>query len=97
RAAAVATLIALASLSVMAAGALTAFVYHLGPPPLGESMQFSTLVVDREGRLLRAFATSDGRWRLPVRVEGVDPRYFEVLLGYERRRFRGHHRVDPLA
>jgi penicillin-binding protein 1C len=32
-----------------------------------------------------------------VRVEGVDPRYFEVLLGYEDGRFRHHHGVDPLA
>src|SRR5215813_2401318 len=77
--------------------ALAAFVYRLGRPPLGERMQFSTLVVDREGRLLRAFATADGRWRLPVRVEGVDPRYFEVLLGYEDGRFRSHYGVDPLA
>jgi penicillin-binding protein 1C len=73
------------------------WVYRLGPPPLGESMQFSTLVLDREGRLLRAFAAPDGRWRLPVRVDGVDPRYFEVLLAYEDSRFRRHHGVDPLA
>jgi penicillin-binding protein 1C len=78
----------------LAVAALVAFVHRLGPPPLGESMQFSTLVVDREGRLLRAFATSDGRWRLPVRVDGVDPRYFEVLLGYEDQRFRVHPGVD---
>ncbi len=82
---------------VLAVGFLAAFIYQLGRPPLGESMQFSTLVVDREGRLLRAFATSDGRWRLPARVTDVDPRYLEVLLGYEDQRFRSHHGVDPLA
>src|SRR5262249_40622112 len=27
----------------------------------------------------------------------IDPRYFEVLLGYEDQRFRSHHGVDPLA
>jgi penicillin-binding protein 1C len=81
----------------MVVGGLAGFAYHLGPPPLGETMQFSTLVVDREGRLLRAFATHDGRWRLPVRVDGIDPRYFEVLLGYEDQRFRSHPGVDPLA
>jgi penicillin-binding protein 1C len=82
---------------VAVSAAFAAFVYRLGPPPLGETIQFSTLVVDRDGRLLRAFATPDGRWRLPVRVDGVDPRYFEVLLGYEDQRFRAHHGVDPLA
>jgi penicillin-binding protein 1C len=88
---------AFVALSLLAVAVFSAWVYSLGPAPLGESMQFSTLVVDREGRLLRAFATQDGRWRLPVRVDGVDPRYFEVLLGYEDQRFRRHHGVDPLA
>jgi penicillin-binding protein 1C len=92
-----ATAIALAALSLIAVGAITGFVWHLGPPPLGEGLQFSTLVVDRDGRLLRAFATADGRWRLPARVGDVDPRYLEVLLGYEDQRFRGHHGIDPLA
>jgi penicillin-binding protein 1C len=91
----------IASIAAIAFVAITAgflgWVCALGPPPLGESMQFSTLVVDREGRLLRAFATADGRWRLPVRADGVDPRYLEVLLGYEDLRFRRHHGVDPLA
>ncbi len=92
-----ATALACAALCLLAVAAFSAWVYSLGPAPLGESLQFSTLVVDREGRLLRAFATRDGRWRLPVRVDGVDPRYFEVLLGYEDQRFRLHHGVDPLA
>ena len=60
-------------------------------------MQFSTMVVDRDGRLLRAFATADGRWRLPVRLDQVDPRYIQALLGYEDNRFYGHHGVDTLA
>jgi len=77
--------------------AFAAWVYSLGTTPLGEGMQFSTLVVDRDGRLLRAFATADGRWRLPVRLDQVDPRYIQALLGYEDNRFYSHHGVDPLA
>ena len=38
-------------------------------------LEFSTLVLDREGRLLRPYATADGRWRLPVTLADVDPRY----------------------
>jgi penicillin-binding protein 1C len=73
------------------------FVVSLGPTPLGEGVEHSALVVDRDGRLLRPFATSEGRWRLPARVEDVDPRYFDVLFGYEDKRFRVHHGVDILA
>ncbi|HEY1541178.1 MAG TPA: penicillin-binding protein 1C [Xanthobacteraceae bacterium] len=65
--------------------------------PLGENMPFSTMVVDRDERLLRAFATADGRWRLPVRVDQVDARYIQALLGFEDNRFHAHHGVDPLA
>ena len=65
--------------------------------PLGEGLEFSTLVVDREGRLLRPFATIEGRWRLPVRPDGIDPRYLDVLIGYEDQRFRTHRGVDPFA
>jgi penicillin-binding protein 1C len=54
-------------------------------------------VLDREGRLLRAYATPDGYWRLPVAVEDVDPRFFKLLFAYEDKRFREHHGVDPQA
>ena len=69
----------------------------LGPAPLGEGLQFSPVVVDRDGRLLRPYATADGRWRLPARVADVDPRFFDVLFAYEDKRFRGHGGIDIRA
>jgi penicillin-binding protein 1C len=73
------------------------WVASLGPAPRGEALDYSTLVVDREGRLLRPYATAEGRWRLPATLDHVDPRYVEMLLAYEDRRFRSHPGVDPLA
>jgi penicillin-binding protein 1C len=73
------------------------WIDSLGPPPLGKDLQFSSQVLDRQGRLLRAYATLDGRWRLPAKVADVDPRFFDVLFAYEDKRFRQHHGVDPLA
>jgi len=73
------------------------WIASLGPPPLGKDLAFSTSVLDRNGHLLRAYATSDGRWRLPATVADVDPRFFDVLFAYEDKRFRAHHGVDPLA
>lgn len=81
----------------IAAITFAAWVYSLGPAPLGEGMEFSTVVVDRNGRLLRPYATPDGRWRLPATVQDVDPRYLDLLIAYEDKRFRRHHGVDPLA
>src|SRR5262249_14689754 len=74
-----------------------AWIVSLGPAPTGEDLEFSTVVVDRDGQVLRPYATSDGRWRLPATVENVDPRYVGALIAYEDKRFFGHHGVDPHA
>jgi penicillin-binding protein 1C len=80
-------------------GAITAaaWITSLGPPPTGADIAYSTLVLDREGRLLRPYATVEGRWRLPAKVADVDPRFFALLYAYEDKRFRSHVGVDPAA
>lgn len=67
------------------------------PPPLDAARELSTEVVDRDGLLLRAFTTAEGFWRLPVRLEDVDPDYVNMLIAYEDRRFRSHFGIDPVA
>src|SRR5262249_50120399 len=84
-----------ALLAIVALAAIV--VLALGPAPPGGNLEYSTRVLDREGRLLRPFATSDGRWRLPARADEVDPRYFDLLFAYEDRRFRQHAGIDPFA
>jgi penicillin-binding protein 1C len=82
-------------LSILAIGA---WVVSLGPLPLAQARQVSTTIVDRNGKLLRAYAMADGRWRLPVDARtGVDPGYLKLLLAYEDRRFYSHGGVDPIA
>ena len=67
------------------------------PPPLDVPGELSAEVLDRKGRLLRAFATADGRWRMKIDLEKVDPAFIDMLIAYEDRRFYHHHGVDPLA
>ena len=67
------------------------------PPSLERAGHTSTIVLDRRDRLLRAFTTPDGIWRLPVAVGDVDTRYLDMLLAFEDRRFRSHGGVDALA
>ncbi|HEY8578747.1 MAG TPA: penicillin-binding protein 1C, partial [Beijerinckiaceae bacterium] len=50
----------------------------LGPLDLSPATRGSAIAVDREGRLLRAFTTPDGRWRLPATTADVDPRFFDM-------------------
>jgi penicillin-binding protein 1C len=73
------------------------WVAALGPAPTGAGVEYSTLVVDRDGRLLRPYPTVEGRWRLPATVDSVDPRFFALLFAYEDKRFRTHFGVDPGA
>jgi penicillin-binding protein 1C len=82
---------------LLVVGIAFAWVVLLGPVPLGTRLEFSTAVVDREGRLLRPYATPEGRWRLPEQVDGVDPRYLALLIAYEDKRFRSHAGIDPAA
>jgi penicillin-binding protein 1C len=90
--------LASATVGLMLAGAFAAWVVSLGPLPLAQARQVSTSIVDRNGKLLRAYAMADGRWRLPVNAKtSVDPTYLKLLLGYEDRRFYSHAGVDPLA
>jgi len=60
-------------------------------------LETSAEVLDRDGRLLRAYTVADGRWRLAVDLAAVDPRYIDMLLTYEDRRFRDHSGVDARA
>jgi penicillin-binding protein 1C len=83
---------------LMVSAAFAAWVVALGPLPLAQAREVSTTVVDRNGKLLRAFAMVDGRWRLPVDArKDVDPAYLNLLMGYEDRRFRHHGGIDALA
>jgi penicillin-binding protein 1C len=73
------------------------WIAALGPPPTGGGISYSTVVLDREGRLLRPYATMQGRWRLPAKRQKVDPRFLDLLFAYEDKRFLAHHGVDFLA
>ena len=89
-----------AAIGASAAAAMLASIvgiYALGPAPLGKGLEYSHVVLDREGRLLRAYATREGRWRLPVSVKDVDPRFLRLLFAYEDKRFYEHHGVDFLS
>ncbi|MGY6037528.1 penicillin-binding protein 1C [Aeromonas sp. AE23HZ002T15] len=65
------------------------------PPPLDPA--YARVVLDHQGRPLRAFADTSGVWRYPVTLAQVSPRYIEALLGYEDRHFWWHPGVNPVA
>jgi penicillin-binding protein 1C len=76
---------------------LLLYAKSLPPLDLAAAADRSTVVLDREGKLLRPFLTKDGRWKLPVTSDDVDPRYLAMLGAFEDKRFDSHAGVDLLG
>jgi penicillin-binding protein 1C len=67
------------------------------PPDLSRYNNVSPEIVDHNGKLLRAFLTPDGYWRMKTAARDVSPRYIAMLKAYEDKRFDDHWGVDPIA
>ncbi|MEP5152141.1 penicillin-binding protein 1C [Planktotalea sp.] len=57
----------------------------------------SVEVRDRDDFLLRAYTVEDGRWRMGINIAQVDPRFLDMLIAYEDKRFFNHAGVDTWA
>ena len=71
--------------------------FELPSPALDRGRDLSALVLARYGSILRGFLSADGKWRLPVEPQEVDPLYRDMLIAAEDRRFAAHPGVDPIA
>jgi len=65
------------------------------PDPLFDA-SFSTVLVDRDGKLLSAAIAADEQWRFPPRTR-VPEKIQRAFVAYEDKRFFSHHGVDSLA
>ena len=87
-----------AAVSAALTALIIAAVYLVLPlPSLDRIRSASALVLAADGSILRGFLTPDGKWRLPVEPEAVDPLYRRMLVAAEDRRFDRHFGVDPIA
>lgn len=67
------------------------------PPALPDADDHASVVTDRHGVPLRAFADAQGRWRYRITPEEVSPIYLQTLIAYEDRGFYDHPGVNPKA
>lgn len=91
---------ALVGVTLILLGAIGMFVLLDRIFPLHLPQQdtlYARVVVDREGRPLRAFPDAEGVWRYQVALDEVSPLYLQALLTYEDRRFWHHPGIDPMA
>ena len=78
--------VAALALLILAAYSLKLFE----PLPLDAAASSSRLVLDRDGHLLRAFTTPDGRWRLDAKPEEVS-----ADLSFAAHGLRGPALLEP--
>jgi penicillin-binding protein 1C len=77
--------------------AATTLYFTLPSPALDRGRDASVLILASDGSVLRGFLTADGKWRLPIEPDKVDPLYRRMLIAAEDARFARHLGVDPLA
>ncbi|MBP2315588.1 penicillin-binding protein 1C [Azospirillum soli] len=70
---------------------------RLFPPDLSRLDDLSVTVTDSKDTPLRAFTNAAGAWRFPATPDAVAPRFTDLLIAYEDRRFHAHPGIDPLA
>jgi len=66
-------------------------------PLPARSNDWSIAVEYRDGQPAYIFLTHDEKWRLPVTLDRVDPKYIDALIALEDKRFYSHVGVDPIA
>lgn len=75
---------------------ITWFIF-LPEPDYDSRIDISPVVTDKNGVVLRAFISRDGRRRMAVPLGKIDPLYLKMLLAYEDKRFYWHLGFDPFS
>src|SRR6476620_10290366 len=64
------------------------------PEELSRAPAPATLVLDRDGEPLAAFAAPDGQWRMPLAERDINPHLLDAIVAVEDARFFDHGGVD---
>lgn len=75
--------------------ALTPIFLNCLPEPLFTNSP-STIIVDKDHKLLGAHIANDEQWRFPAKAQ-LPPKFTAALIAYEDKRFYQHHGIDFLA
>lgn len=79
----------------IAISGLAAWYFFSLPDPLFDAPS-STVLEDRQGRLLNARIAEDGQWRFPEQ-DSLPEQYVQAVLAFEDKHFFYHPGIDPFA
>lgn len=78
--------------------ALSLSIWLFGPADsLLSHVSFGRMVADGNGGVMRVGLASDGRYRLPVRLDQISPFAVEATLRYEDQFFYAHPGINPFS
>lgn len=83
------------SIMAIAVHALVGMIWLSYQPTLFET-PFSTIIEDRNGRLMGVTLADDEQWRFPPK-DDIPERFMHAITMYEDQRFFEHVGVDPMA
>jgi penicillin-binding protein 1C len=77
---------------------LLLLAHHSFPLPSSKlHPKASTVVLDRNGKMLRAFLAPDDMWRIRVSVDDIPSHLEMAVLGYEDQYFYWHFGINPIS
>ncbi len=65
--------------------------------PFQPQIEYGKIILDREGKLLTAFQTTDEKWRFKTELNDVSPTVYNAFIQKEDRFFYYHFGINPLA
>jgi penicillin-binding protein 1C len=77
-------------------GACTLFLIWFLWPAHYFKDPYSTVILDKKGKLLGAFVAADEQWRFPP-LDTVPKKFEKAIVCFEDKRFFSHFGVDPFA
>src|SRR4026207_1111741 len=65
--------------------------------PLKTNVEYSTIIVDKNGELINAFLTKDQKWRMKTELTEISPLLRKTIIAKEDKYFYYHPGVNPIA
>src|SRR5688572_20078097 len=65
--------------------------------PLRNLPSYSPVITDKDGNMMRAFLSTDDKWRMKTGVEEINPLLEKTILYKEDKYFYYHPGVNPVA
>lgn len=65
--------------------------------PFRPDIEYSTLVLSKNGEVLHGFLTSDDKWRMYVELEEITPELKKAIIFKEDKHFYRHFGVNPVS